>query len=376
MAGVDHTHMAQALRLAERGWNACEPNPRVGCLIVAGAAPARGEQGTVVGCGHHAQAGGPHAEVVALAEAGQAAAGATAYVTLEPCCHHGRTPPCTEALIDAGIRRVVAATTDPFPAVAGKGVARLQEAGIDVITGVMQRQARQVNRGFFSRVERERPFVTVKLATSLDGATAMGSGESRWITGPAARRDVHRRRARSGALLTGIGTVLADNPSLTVRDLESGGVWRQPLRVVLDRELRTPPQAAMLGQPGQTLVMHGEAADRGRAQALAEAGAELQAVCEEGTRLSLPAVLRALAARGVNELLVEAGATLNGAMLDGGLVDEIVWYLAPHVMGDNTLPAWTLPAVAAMSQRHALAIRSVRAVGDDLRVVAMPHEAN
>jgi diaminohydroxyphosphoribosylaminopyrimidine deaminase/5-amino-6-(5-phosphoribosylamino)uracil reductase len=362
----DNAHMQAALVQAARGRNACEPNPRVGCVIVDAT-------GAVAGRGYHARAGGPHAEVAALAEAGAAADGATAYVTLEPCCHHGRTPPCTDALLGAGVRRVVVGAVDPFPAVGGGGLRRLREAGVDVCTGVLADNCRDVCRGFLSRIERGRPFVTVKLATSLDGATAMASGESRWVTGAAARRDVHVRRSHAGAVLTGIGTVLADDPRLTVRGLEDASGWRQPLRVVLDSKLRTPPASNVLRDDADTLILHGTDADPALAEALRAAGASVQAVpSDDDGQLDLAAVLQALGDRGVNEVLVEAGATLAGALLTAGLVDEIVWYFAPHLMGATTLPAWRFDDVATMAGRQALDLRSIRFVGEDLRLIARP----
>ncbi len=360
--------MAQALSLAARGLNACEPNPRVGCVLV--------RDGGIVGRGFHARAGGPHAEVVALREAGAAARGATAYVSLEPCCHHGRTPPCTDALLDAGVTRVVAAIADPFPQVDGGGLRRLRAAGVDVRCGLLEPQAREVNRGFLSRVQRGRPFVTSKVATSLDGATAMASGESRWITGAAARADVHARRARAGAVLTGVATVLADDPALTVRDADPPGDWRQPLRVVLDSGLRTPPTARLLRDGGATLLIHADSADPSRANALREQGAETVAVVADAAgRLDLAAALGMLGARGVNEVMVEAGGTLNGALLGAGLVDEIVWYQAPLIMGASVLAAWRMPGAEAMRDRVALDVLSVRRVGADLRIVARPGAA-
>jgi diaminohydroxyphosphoribosylaminopyrimidine deaminase/5-amino-6-(5-phosphoribosylamino)uracil reductase len=364
---ADRAFMHEAVSLAGRGLNACEPNPRVGCVIVD-------RDGAVAGRGFHARAGGPHAEVVALAQAGRAAAGGTAYVTLEPCCHHGRTPPCTDALLASGVRRVVVAVGDPHPAVAGGGLRRLREAGVTVSAGVLEDEAREVNRGFLRRLAVDRPFVTVKLATSLDGATAMADGESRWITGAAARRDVHLRRARSGAILTGVGTVLADDPALTVRDVpDDAGEWEMPLRVVLDSSLRTPPRARLLAAPGTTLLCHTGAAAPARRVDLAEAGAELVCVPGARDRVPLAPVLEMLAARGVNELLVEAGGSVNGALLEGGFVDEIVWYAAPHVMGADTLPAWRLPGVRHMADRIRFHVRSCRMVGEDLRIIAHPH---
>lgn len=363
--------MARALQLAERGHNACEPNPRVGCVIVA----ASGER---IGEGWHARAGTGHAEVHALADArergqGQSLVGATAYVTLEPCAHHGRTPPCAQALIDARIARVVVAMADPHPLVAGGGIAQLRAAGTDVEVGLMGEVARTVARGFLSRLERGRPFVSVKLATSLDGATAMSSGESRWITGAACRRDVHRRRAEAGAILSGVGTVVADDPAFTVRDAVPEGPWQHPLRVVLDPQLRLPAHARVLNDGHRTLLVHGPGVAPDEVQALAQReGVSLVAVPSDGLGLSLTAVLEALGQRGVNEVMVEAGARLNGSLLGAGLVDEMVWYLAPHVMGAQTLGAWNIPGLKQMEQRIELQWQRVEHVGSALRIVAVP----
>jgi len=355
----DHQYMARALRLAARGLYTTDPNPRVGCVLV--------RDGRVVGEGWHERAGEPHAEIHALARAGTAAAGATAYVTLEPCCHQGRTPPCTEALIEAGVGRVVFAMQDPNPRVAGAGAARLQAAGIEVESGVLAAEAARLNPGFAQRMRSGRPWVRCKLAMSLDGRTAMASGESRWITGAAARRDVHRLRARSSAILTGIGTVLADDPALTVR-LDEAEV-RQPLRVILDTRLRLPATARLLGLPGTTLVLAGaDAADPGdRFGAAAVTTVRLPVTAG---RLDLPAVLDYLGSREVNEVHVEAGATLSGALLQAGLVDELVVYMAPHLLGDAARGLFALPGLERMEERVALEIADIRAVGQDWRITA------
>lgn len=356
----DEKHMRRALALASRGRNACAPNPRVGCVLV--------RDGRVVGEGWHERAGGPHAEVHALAAAGSEAAGATAYVTLEPCCHHGRTPPCADALIAARVARVVAATRDPDPRVAGRGLAALAEAGIPVECGLCEDEALVVNAGFVSRVTRGRPYVRVKVAASLDGATAMESGESRWITGEDARADVQELRADASAILTGAGTAVHDDPRLTVR-LASAG-WVPPLRVVVDGALRLPPSARMLGEPGCTLVCT-TSDDAARAAALRAAGAEVVRCPESaGGGVALDAVLRLLAERGVNDVLVEAGATLNGALLAAGLVDELIVYLAPRLLGRRTRGLLELPAVTRLADGVALELLDVRTVGPDLRVRA------
>ncbi|WP_043648337.1 bifunctional diaminohydroxyphosphoribosylaminopyrimidine deaminase/5-amino-6-(5-phosphoribosylamino)uracil reductase RibD [Chitinilyticum litopenaei] len=354
----DHGYMQQALALAGLGLYTTTPNPRVGCVIV--------RDGVVVGEGWHVRAGEAHAEVHALRQAGEAARGATAYVTLEPCSHHGRTPPCADALLAAGVSRVIAAMQDPNPQVAGRGLARLAAAGIAVASGLLEAQAHELNSGFISRMTRGRPWLRLKLASSLDGRTALPSGESKWITGPAARADVQRWRARSCAMLTGIGTVLADDPQLTVRDLAdwSGPVERQPLRVVLDSALRTPPGAALFATPGVLIVtVSGDAA---RQQALRAAGAELLHLPAASGRIDVPALLAELGARGCNEVTVEAGATLAGSLLRAGLVDELLHYQAPLLLGD---PARGLAELSLDSMVQALRPRVAerRMLGDDLR---------
>jgi diaminohydroxyphosphoribosylaminopyrimidine deaminase/5-amino-6-(5-phosphoribosylamino)uracil reductase len=350
--------MADAIRLAWRGRYTAHPNPRVGCVISA--------NDRIVGRGWHRAAGEAHAEINALADAGAAARGGTAYVSLEPCVHHGRTPPCTEALIEAGIARVVAAVPDPHPRVAGKGCEALSAAGVTVDVGLMAAEARRLNEGFFSRVERGRPFVRLKLAASVDGATAMTSGESQWITGPAARRDVQRLRAASGAILTGTGTVIDDDPSLTVRDID---VPSQPLRVVLDSRLRTPPDRRMLSLAGITLICCIDAAARGPLEA---AGAEILKVPADGNRVSVVPVLEELAVREINDLLVECGPILAGSLLGAGLVDELVIYQSPHIMGSQTRPMFATPTLEALADRHRLAVTDVRRVGADTRITARP----
>jgi len=354
----DVRHMARALQLAKRGLYTTDPNPRVGCVIV--------RDGQVVGEGWHVRAGEPHAEVHALAAAGQQTRGATAYVSLEPCCHHGRTPPCSEALIKAGIARVVAAMPDPNPRVASQGVAELERAGIRVDIGLLQAESERLNPGFIARMTHGRPYLRVKLAASLDGRTALANGESKWITGEAARADVQRLRARSSAILTGIGTVLADDPSLTVRDVEIG---HQPLRVVVDPQLRMSPAARMLGLPGKTLVVAGEdrASDAG---ALRAAGADVFCLPVISDRMDLKLLLEQLAAREMNEVLVEAGATLCGELLRAGLVDELVLYLAPHLLGSSARGLFDIPGLASMADRVALDIQDVRAIGKDWRITA------
>jgi diaminohydroxyphosphoribosylaminopyrimidine deaminase/5-amino-6-(5-phosphoribosylamino)uracil reductase len=368
---ADHGFMARALRLAELGRYTTDPNPRVGCVLV--------RDGIVIGEGWHRRAGEPHAERLALAVAGAAARGATAYVTLEPCAHHGRTPPCADGLVEAGVARVVAAMTDPNPLVAGQGMARLRAAGIVTEVGLMESEAESLNPGFFSRMRRGRPYVRLKLAMSLDGRTAMASGESRWITGEAARLDVQRLRAGSSAVMTGIGTLLADDPSLNVRldaadlpGMSAADPVRQPLRVVLDTRLRTPLRARMLALPGDCLVVCGEGAPDDSEAELRVAGADVLRLPQLGGRIDLERVMAALAARGVNELLLECGATLAGAALQAGLVDELVVYVAPHLMGHAARGLVDLPGLDRMSQRVGLRFAEVRQVGPDLRLLLRP----
>lgn len=364
----DHRQMARALRLAERGLYSTDPNPRVGCVIT--------RRGELVGEGWHRRAGEPHAERLALTAAGPAASGATAYVTLEPCAHHGRTPPCAEALIEAGIARVVAAMSDPNPLVGGQGLARLREAGVRVEVGLLQAEAERLNPGFLKRMREGLPYVRCKLAMSMDGRTAMASGESRWITGEAARRDVQRLRARSSAIVSGIGTVLSDDPSMNVRMTpaelgvdEADAETRQPVRVVLDTRLRTPPRARLLTLPGQTLIVCGQGAPEETEAELRAVGADVLRQPQLGGRIDLSHLLRDLAARGINEVLIESGATLAGRALRDGLVDELIVYVAPHLMGHQARGLVELDGLDEMADRLSLRFEDVRRVGDDLRVV-------
>jgi diaminohydroxyphosphoribosylaminopyrimidine deaminase/5-amino-6-(5-phosphoribosylamino)uracil reductase len=356
----DHRYMARAVQLAQRGLFTTDPNPRVGCVL------AKNDE--IVGEGWHQRAGEPHAEINALQAANalvkNAAKGATAYITLEPCCHHGRTPPCSDALIAAGVARVVVAMEDPNPQVAGQGLAQLQKAGIEIHSGVMQTQAEALNPGFIQRMRNGRPYVRGKMAMSLDGRTAMASGESQWITGAEARQDVHQLRARSAAILTGIGTVLADAPSLTARLDEE---VEQPLRVVLDSQLQMPVIAKMLSLPGHTLILTVNG-DEQKAAALREAGAEVEVLASDNGRVDLSAVMECLVQREINEVLVEAGATLCGSFLQAGLFDEIVLYMAPLFMGNEARGLLNLPGVEKMNQAVQLEIVDVRAVGDDWRM--------
>ncbi len=357
----DFALMAQALRLAEKGRYTTSPNPRVGCVIA--------RAGKVVGEGWHERAGEPHAEVHALRAAGDEARGATAYVTLEPCSHHGRTPPCADALAAAGVSRVVVAMQDPNPLVAGRGLQRLREAGIRVDGGVLEAQAKLLNAGFVSRMTRQRPFVRVKVASSLDGRTALSNGKSFWITGPDARRDVHDWRAQACAVLTGIGTVLQDDPQLTVREVPT---TRQPLRIVVDSQLRLPAAAKIL-DGGPLLLVCADNAPVEREHLLGERGAEVLR-CGAGERVDLPQLLQELGKRQLNEVLVEAGATLNGAFLVAGLVDEMVFYLAPVLMGHTARGQFALPDFAKMQDCIRLKITDMRAVGNDWRITAIPQQ--
>lgn len=353
----DYGFMAEALRLAERGLYTTTPNPRVGCLIV--------KDGEIVGRGFHARAGEPHAEALALREAGERARGATAYVSLEPCSHHGRTPPCADALVAAAVGRVVVAMEDPNPRVAGRGLERLRQAGIAVECGVLGEEARALNIGFVSRMTRGRPWVRMKVAASLDGRTALPDGRSQWITGEAARRDGHHWRARSCAILTGIGTVREDDPRLTVRHVETP---RQPLRVVVDSRLETPQQARVLA--GGPVLIACAREDREAMDRLRAKGAEILVLPNASGKVDLPGLFRELGRRGVNEVLVEAGTKLNGSLLREALVDELLIYLAPCLLGDAARGVASLPALEDLSARLRLRLRDLRLVGEDLRLLA------
>lgn len=361
-SAVDHDFMAQAMRLARRGLYSTTPNPRVGCVLVKG--------GAIVGEGWHERAGGPHAEVHALNAAGGAARGATAYVTLEPCSHHGRTPPCAEALIDAGVVRVVAAMQDPNPQVAGRGLARLAAAGIAAECGLLEAEARELNAGFVSRMSRGRPWVRLKLAASLDGKTALHNGVSQWITGPEARQDGHRLRAQACAILSGIGTVRDDDPQLNVRGVATD---RQPLKVVVDSRLDLSPQARVLA--GGPLLVIAAAADDEKAECLRRLGAEVIFLPGANGRIDLTELLNELGRRGINELHVEGGGRLNGALVAAGLVDELLLYLAPCLVGDKARGMFDLPELTSLDARKQLAVRDMRMVGRDLRVIARIDDA-
>ncbi len=362
-ADRDLAAMRAALELAARSIALSEPNPRVGCVIVS----ARGE---VIGRGHTQQAGGPHAEVMALRDAasmGHEVRGATAYVTLEPCSHHGRTPPCCDALITAGLGRVVAALQDPNPLVAGQGADRLRAAGIAVDVGLLADEARELNIGFFSRMLRKRPWVRLKTAVSLDGRTALENGESQWITGETARTDGHAWRKRAGALLTGVGTVREDNPRLDVRLVDTP---RQPLRVIVDSRLQTPTDARVLTPPGQVLIYAAQP-DKTLSEALTATGAEIALAPGAYGKVDLASMLTDLAQRGVNELHVEAGHLLSGSFVREGLVDEFLVYQAPKLLGSGH-PLASFGPLERLEEALALRFVSIERVGNDLRLVARP----
>ena len=352
---ADIAHMTLALQLAERGLYTTTPNPRVGCVLV--------RDGKIVGTGWHQRAGEPHAEVLALGMAGTQAQGATAYVTLEPCSHHGRTPPCADALVQAGIQRVVAAMQDPNPLVSGQGLARLASAGIMVECGLLETEAHRLNPGFIKRMRHNLPWLRIKTAASLDGRTALNNGVSQWITSAASRHDVQQWRARSCAMLTGIGTVLADNPRLNVRDIDTP---RQPWRIVLDSQLRTPPQANILDTPGTLIVCATYFADR--ATALESRGAEILQLPNGDQQIDLSRLLTLLAQRGINEVMVEAGATLNGAFLTQRLVDEWIAYIAPTILGNHARSLFTLPELTNLAQAQRGTITDIRQIDTDCRL--------
>ena len=363
---IDHEHMAHALQLAANGLYDTAPNPAVGCVLVKDA--------RVVGSGWTAPAGGPHAEIVALKAAGAAARGATAYVTLEPCCHTGRTGPCTKALLEAGISRVVFAGHDPNPRVNGGGAKELAAAGIVVEGGVMERAAEPLNRGFFTRMRRGVPYVRSKLAVSLDGRTALANGESQWITSAAARADVHRWRARSSAVLTGSGTIVDDDPSLDARREEAKIAEsvriKQPLRVVVDARLKIPPGAKTLSLPGAVLVLTTRALDDPKAEALRAAGARVDRIAGDAEHCDLKAVLEHLGALEINDVWVEAGAGLNGALLEAGLIDELIIYMAPRLLGSTARGMFEVPALEALADDYRLTFDDFRKIGADLRITA------
>ena len=349
-------HMQRAIALAKRGLNTTTPNPRVGCILVD-------ETGATVGEGWHARAGEAHAEVNALKAAGDKAQGATAYVTLEPCSHYGRTPPCVDALIAAGVSGLVYGMEDPNPEVSGQGIAKLKAAGLDVQGPILEDDCRALNPGFIKRMEEGLPYIRIKSAISLDGRTAMASGESKWVTAPAAREDVQRLRARSCALITGVGSVVHDDPSLTVR---LGDSDRQPLRVIVDTNLRCPTEAQIFNKAGKTVLACSEQSDQKEGEER-----ELWRLPEKDGKVDLRALVKRLAAAGCNEILIETGAELAGAFVADALVDEFVIYVAPKFMGSSARPLFELP-ISTMSGHLPLIIKDIRAVGYDWRITALP----
>ena len=365
---TDERYMARALELARRGRFTTTPNPNVGCVVV--------RDGEIVGEGWHHRAGEPHAEVHALRMAGEKAKGATAYVTLEPCSHHGRTPPCCDALIAAGVSRVVAAMQDPNPQVAGRGLYRLQQAGIEVSHGLMMSEAEALNRGFLKRMRTGFPWIQLKLGASLDGRTAMASGESQWITSAAARRDVQQLRAQSSAILTSSATVLADDPSLTVRWGELNEdvrqqldetTLRQPVRVVIDSQQRVAPQHRLMSQPGETWLMRSEIDQQAWPDSVSQIAVPLR-----GEQLDLVAMMMILGQRQINSVWVEAGAGLAGALLQVGLVDELIVYMAPKLLGNAARGLCELPGLEQLADAPDLKFSDVRMVGADLRLTLTP----
>ncbi|MGM0585829.1 MAG: bifunctional diaminohydroxyphosphoribosylaminopyrimidine deaminase/5-amino-6-(5-phosphoribosylamino)uracil reductase RibD [Pseudomonadota bacterium] len=356
--------MRAALGLARRGLGRVAPNPAVGCVIV--------KDGRLLGRGWTGPGGRPHAEAVALAQAGEAARGAAAYVSLEPCAHHGKTPPCADALAAAGVARVVAAHEDPDPRVRGRGLARLREAGIEVETGVLEGEARALNAGFLSRHERGRPFVTLKLAGSLDGRIATASGDSRWITGEESRRRVHLMRAEADAILVGMGTLRADDPGMDVR--LPGLEERSPLPVLLDPELSTPPGAKLVARAGARplLILHGPGAAPERAEALARPGVELAEAPPGPGGLDLAAVMAALAARGVTRVFCEGGGRLAAGLIRAGLADEVVWFTGGAAIGAEGLPALGGLGLDRLAEAPRYVCTGLRSVGGDAMAVWRP----
>lgn len=356
--------MAAAIRLAARGCYTTRPNPNVGCIVASSVQQ-------IVGRGYHAVAGQPHAEVHALQQAGSQARGGTIYVTLEPCCHQGKTPPCVDAILAAGITRVVCASEDPNPRVAGQGIGKLRAAGLTVEVGLLAESALQLNRGFFKRMQSGRPFITSKSAMSFDGCTAMASGESKWITGELARVDVQALRARHAAIMTGIGTVLHDDPQLTVRGLPQGQSlpdrFQQPLRVVIDARLDIPLDARILLAPGECVIYTQVEAAHPKLEPLAELGIDVVRLPAATTRIPLVDVYADLASREINEVLIEAGPTLTGQLIEQHLVDEMIVYVAPHLMGSGGRRLFNLAGISQMSERVALKIIESRMVGQDMR---------
>jgi diaminohydroxyphosphoribosylaminopyrimidine deaminase/5-amino-6-(5-phosphoribosylamino)uracil reductase len=360
----DHHFMEMALDLAKRGLYSTQPNPRVGAVVV--------QEGIVVGRGAHLFAGEAHAEVLALAEAGAASRAATVYVTLEPCSHQGRTGPCADALMAAGVKRVVVAVQDPNPLVSGQGIARLRAAGIEVELGCCEAESRALNPGFFMRMEGERPWIRLKQAVSLDAGVALGNGQSQWLTGTLARADVQKERASASAILVGIGTVLADNPRLAPRlDIP---LRRCPVKVILDTRLRTPADAALFASPGAVWIFHGPDQPEAAKNALQAAGADLFAVPLDGERLDCPAVMRILAEKQMNEVLVEAGPGLASTLFAAGLVDEWLLYMAPMLLGQGALPAMQVGPFQQLTEAPRWRSLRVESLGNDLKWTLGPQE--
>ena len=359
----DQQFMTEAIELGARGKSSTHPNPRIGCVIV--------KDGEVIGRGWHRAAGEPHAEIEALREAGEAARHATVYVNMEPCCHQGRTPPCTDSLIRAGVARVVASRSDPNPQVAGGGFQVLREAGVDVDTGLLEKETSWLNRGFIKRMKTGKPWVKVKIGATLDGRTATGSGESKWITCDAARADVQKQRANSSAILTGIGTVMADDPRLNVR-LEDA--VRQPLRVVVDSELRLSPDARIIGDDG-LLLLFAANADMERQARLEAAGVEIMVAPDGDGKVDLGEVFHELAVRECNELIVEAGHILSGTLLELGLVDELVVYYAASVLGNSARGMFDIDGVESLTDRIEFEYHDIRQIGSDIRAIAVRPES-
>ena len=356
---ADHKYMARALKLAKKGQFSSHPNPRVGCVIV--------NEDKIIGEGWHQSFGEPHAEINALSSATQSVAGATVYVNLEPCSHQGKTGPCCKALIKAKVAKVVVATKDPYKEVSGNGIAALNDAGIKVLVGLFESEARKLNRGFFSRIEHQRPFVRLKVAASIDGATAMSDGESQWITGPAARADVQKLRASSGAIMTGIGTINNDDPALTVR--EKNLVLEQPLRVLLDSQLQVSPKAKIFHEKGHTRVFCINMENRAE---LESPFVSIVKTKNKDNHVALPEVLYNLAQEGINDLLVEAGPILSGNLLSLGMIDELIIYQAPHIMGSEVKPMFRTPAWSGLANKQQLVIEDIRKIGQDFKITAKP----
>ncbi len=359
-AAIDEKMMRRAVELARNGLYSCDPNPRVGCVIEW--------NGEMLGEGWHARAGEAHAEIAALAAAGASARDATVYVTLEPCCHHGRTPPCVDALIEARVARVVIAMKDPNKKVAGGGIKALKKAGIKVECGLLKEDAAELNRGFIHRCETGRPRVTLKMAASLDGRTAMKSGESRWITSEASRADVHLLRAQSSAIITGSGTMIADDPSLTARHVDGAEYERQPMRVIVDSTLRTPSSAKCFQLPGRTIIA--TVVESGPAwQPYEDQGVELFCM-PDGDKVDLDTLISTLGDMECNDVMIEAGACLAGAFLHNNLVDSLSIYLAPKFMGSHARGMFHMPGVDALSDSVDLSVTDITRVGDDIRITA------